>query len=145
MHRARRHAESPRLDMMPLIDVVFLLLTFFVFAMVLMVRINADDIRLPQASGGEPVEERVAAVIALSQEGGLTLDGAPFDAANLADRLADLGDAQIYVAPDVRAPVGELFTLLERLRDAGVNDFRFLRQTVDESAANEPTGAGGVP
>jgi len=39
--------------MMPMIDVVFLLLTFFVFAMVVMVRLDVSEIRLPIGRAGE--------------------------------------------------------------------------------------------
>ena len=38
MRPLRRSEHETRVEMMPLIDVVFLLLTFFIYAMVLMVR-----------------------------------------------------------------------------------------------------------
>ena len=44
---ARRQPIEPRLELTPLIDVVFLLLTFFVFAMVLSARLEVTDVRLP--------------------------------------------------------------------------------------------------
>ncbi|MCA9310975.1 MAG: biopolymer transporter ExbD [Phycisphaerales bacterium] len=114
---------------MPLIDVVFLLLTFFVFAMVLMVQVNAEGIHLPLASGGESVSERGSATIALNADGDFLLDGTPRPLAEIQAELESIGDRQLYVAPDVRAPVGRLFELVGVLKKAGIEDVKFIRQT----------------
>ena len=38
MHPIRRTEHETRIEMMPMIDVIFLLLTFFIYAMALMIR-----------------------------------------------------------------------------------------------------------
>ena len=43
MRPLRRSEHETRVEMMPLIDVVFLLLTFFIYAMVLMVRAEVQE------------------------------------------------------------------------------------------------------
>ena len=54
----RRGQHEMRLEIMPLIDVIFLLLTFFIYAMVLMVRLDIvplDPGTYASAEGAEPV------------------------------------------------------------------------------------------
>ena len=60
--RLRTTLTEPRLEMTPLLDVVFLLLTFFAFAMLVMVRADVVDVDLPvidpsgtTASGPAPI------------------------------------------------------------------------------------------
>ncbi len=53
MFRIRREYRSARLEMTPLIDVVFLLLTFFIYSFVVMVDARVAPMRLtPLATGG---------------------------------------------------------------------------------------------
>ena len=120
--------------MMPLIDVIFLLMTFFIFALVMMVQVNAEGVQLPRAASGEAVETSRAATITLNEEGEFQFDGEPLTIEDLESRLGDIGEGQVYIAPDVRAPVGRLFDLMGVLKRSGVTDFRFVRQT-DTSAA----------
>ena len=77
--------------MMPLIDVVFLLLTFFVFAMVLMVRLDVSDIRLPVgAAGDSPLERAPAITVTLSDEGELAVNGDPAEPDTIVQTLNEL-------------------------------------------------------
>jgi len=133
MQRVRRNTEGVRLDMMPLIDVVFLLLTFFVFAMVLMVRLDISEIRLPVARSGETQLERAPAItVALSTEGAIELNGEPTDAGNLIGSLRALiertPDADVFIAADEGSSTGDLFILMDTLKEAGITDLRFLRR-----------------
>ena len=55
MRSIRRHDLAPRVEMMPLIDVVFLLLTFFIYSFVMMVRAEVLPVVLtPLGTGGRP-------------------------------------------------------------------------------------------
>ena len=45
--KLRTSLHEPRLEMTPLLDVVFLLLTFFAFSMLVMVRADVVDVDLP--------------------------------------------------------------------------------------------------
>ena len=47
-------------ELTPLIDVVFLLLTFFILAAVLMVRVDVLGIRLPTLAAGTPLERQIS-------------------------------------------------------------------------------------
>lgn len=144
-----RHGTNlpePRLEMMPLIDVVFLLLTFFVFAMVLSARLEVTQIELPTvATGAESPEVARYVVLGLDEAGQLTLDGEPLEWADAGEAITGAiggGEgsepAQLLVAPDKRAPSGDLFRLVDLLQGLEIRDLKFLR----EPAAREESAPG---
>ena len=124
--------------MMPLIDVVFLLLTFFVFAMVVMVRLDVSDIRLPVGASGDAPLERVPAItVTLSQEGELAVNGEPADRDTIVLTLNELReatpDARVFIAADDTSSTGDLFALKDRLKSAGISDLSFLRRPAESA------------
>lgn len=118
-----------------MLDVVFILLIFFIFAMVLSKRFTVTDIRLP-ASGpgatGQPTPGD-AIIVSLKSGGGVSVNNTPTEMESLPDRLAELQrktpSARVYLAPDTSASSGELFRLMDTLAKAGVRDLRFLRKS----------------
>ncbi|MDP7029382.1 MAG: biopolymer transporter ExbD [Phycisphaerales bacterium] len=58
-----------RIELMPLIDVIFLILTFFVYAMVLMVRVDMVPVPLESYGSGESTEPDPAVAITLKLDG----------------------------------------------------------------------------
>ena len=152
MLRARRSSVSPSVEITPLIDVVFLLLTFFVFALIVTVRMDATDIRLPEVRSGErPTPTSRPIVVAMSAEGAVTLGETVLAKAedpigtqasqtilNALLESAGFANAGPSVAPppdlptlmlaiDEQARHGRILELLDSLRQAGVSDFRYLR------------------
>jgi biopolymer transport protein ExbD len=122
----RRHSPEPRLEMTPLIDVVFLLLTFFVFAIVLVVRAEVLDIMLPDLSTGQAPRPGAAITIALDADGSLYVNGEPTPREELIDRLRELRsadpDAALLMAADEAGRSGDLVRLWHELAQAGFPD-----------------------
>jgi len=58
-----------RIELMPLIDVIFLILTFFVYAMVLMVRVDMLPVPLESYGSGESTEPDPAIAVTLRLDG----------------------------------------------------------------------------
>ena len=82
MRPLRRTEHDTRIEIMPLIDVVFLLLTFFIYAMVLMVRAEVLPVPFESYISGEPATPKQAVSITIAVDGNLyvgtnvvTLDG----------------------------------------------------------------------
>ncbi len=69
MLRLRRADPDMRIELMPLIDVIFLILTFFVYAMVLMVRVDMVPVPLESYGSGESTEPDPAVAITLKLDG----------------------------------------------------------------------------
>lgn len=133
--------------MAPLIDVVFLLLTFFVFAMLLMVRAQVLDVTLPTLSAGAPAEDVESVTISLDDEGGTFVDGERVERDALIPavrtRLERMPGAKIYLAADTGGSSGDLLAVIDLLSRNGFGNFQ-LFGLPSEGAA--PGGsAGGSP
>jgi len=122
---------EPRLELLPLLDVVFLLLTFFIFVLVLTARLEVTEIRLPVAVSGGETKPGPSILLGLRADGSVTLDGAEVA---MADLLAAVTRAQaekpgstLYIAPDREARNAQLFALIDALAEGGIRDLRFLR------------------
>ena len=138
-----------RLELTPLIDVIFLLLTFFIFALVLMVRADVLGITLPELGTGTPAERAPAVEIAIDQSGVVRVAGetVELDAVGEAiDRALAEGDRGVRVAVDERAPSGVLVRVAEVLAQRGVASLDLVgRPAPARSAPIEPPPAGPVP
>ena len=75
---------------MPLLDVVFLLLTFFIYAMAVMVRVEALEVGLAPVAGGNGPGDAVQHVLRIEPAGELTYNDQPLDAAALDALLREL-------------------------------------------------------
>jgi len=114
---------------MPLIDVIFLLLTFFIFAMVLMVRADMLPFELQTYVSGEPATPSPAITISIDLDGDLFVDREPVTMDTVRDvvvhRAADQKDVRVYLAlaeglgTTDRGPV--LTGLWDELKDAGLD------------------------
>ncbi|MBC8309565.1 MAG: biopolymer transporter ExbD [Phycisphaerales bacterium] len=71
MRPIRRTEHDARIEMMPLIDVIFLLLTFFIYAMVLMVRAEILPVPLESYVSGTPAEPRPSISITIGVDGNI--------------------------------------------------------------------------
>jgi len=109
---------------MPLIDVVFLLLTFFIFSVALMVRADALDVTLPSVSAGEAVERTDVVAVTVLADGSVRVQGDAVGAGELTARAAALANegTRVLVAADADAPSGALLRVLDALAGAGVED-----------------------
>jgi biopolymer transport protein ExbD len=117
-----------RLSLTPLIDVVFLLLVFFMLTSTF-VRYTALDVSGGRA-GAASTELRDLAIIRLHGRGLMDLNAKPVSLGQLEDRLRDLaGERKLRVAvkPGQSASVQEIMELLERLHIDVVRDVVVVR------------------
>lgn len=132
MRPVRRHDHSPRVEMMPLIDVVFLLLTFFIYAMVVMVELKSSGVALVSVQGASDAVDETIVLLEVDGNGAVLLDGVAVADDELDGRLRELAgraDAPPLVvtlqAVDSAIDRGPgLMRLLDRIQQAGVVDIR---------------------
>jgi len=112
---------------MPLIDVVFLLLTFFIYALVLMVRAELLPMPLPEIGAATPADVAPAATISIDEAGNVYLDREAVPAtdliAALEARLADAPGLVVYLAAAETGDTDRLpvfLDLYDRLAAAGI-------------------------
>ena len=135
--RPRRHDDGMP-DVTPILDVVFILLIFFVLAAAF--AIHGDDIRLPQSStarvfAGKPIEIEIAADGALSSDHQpITLHDIGFLVRN--GNGADKTPKRILLKTDKEAPVGVFLSVVDAIRSHGGD-----RMVI----AAQPTSRGTAP
>ena len=117
--------------MMPLLDVVFLLLTFFAFALMVMVRADVLDVDLPVVEAGrQAANGPVPIVVSLTADGSYAINGVrvrdvPIEQAIHAAR-AERPEAPVVLEVDVASQSGQLIELVQMLRQAGIDSFSIL-------------------
>lgn len=126
--------EEPRLEIMPLIDVIFLLLTFFIFSIAMMVRADALDVTLPSVAAGEAVERTEIVSVTVLADGSVRVLGEPVSGAELGERVAQLAGegTRVLVATDERAASGALLRVLDALSAAGVENVGVVGRPADQ-------------
>jgi len=118
----RRTSQVPNLT--PLIDIVFLLLVFFMLTSHF-VQEQALNIDLPVADSGEAVSEDDQLEVVLTAEGRLLIDEHIVEADNLEavlrKQLAERREKLVRVRGDRGAPLGKAVTVLDAARQAGAD------------------------
>ena len=131
---------------MPLIDVVFLLLTFFIYAMVVLVQLKTSGLALASVEGSEKAQTDALVLVVLDRSGQVVIDGrvVPDDELD-AELSAMAGRPDLPpVVLTVEAGEGEFDrveryqALFGRIRRAGITEVRF-----PEFESGTPSGAPG--
>ena len=128
----RQRRDELSINLTPLIDVVFLLLIFFMVSSTFLDE-SAIEIRLPEASGKapDPVPQNLS--IAINAKGEWQIGDRTVPAGNRQHLGAELErqltpETELIVAADARAPHQAVMTLLDLSSQIGVNSLRFQAQ-----------------
>ncbi|WP_456450309.1 ExbD/TolR family protein [Hydrogenimonas sp.] len=124
-----RRRESLTQDMTPLVDVVFLLLIFFLVTTVFKKEELALLLNLPEGKEGEKVIDQREIVIELS-ESELAIGGKPVSFEVLDARLAGYTDKEkpVIVRIDENVRYKRIVRLFDLLEKHGLNNLQLLEQ-----------------
>ncbi len=120
------HLKQPkaRIEMLPLIDIVFLLLVFFIYAMLSMAVHHGMPVKLP-ASATAALDKESALSVTVKADGSLFIDQQPVALADLAQRLKEKtqpGETPgVLVFGDRSLSYQSLFHVLDHIRLAGID------------------------
>ncbi len=148
----RRPEYEARIEIMPLIDVIFLLLTFFIYAMVLMIRAELLPVEMQQFASGEAATPGPAVTISINREGELFVNRDPVTMETVLERLkaekAKDPETVIYIASEETGETDRLPTFLalyDQLAHAGL-DIRLVGRPKDtDSATARPVAPPSPP
>lgn len=126
MKIARSSIDPPRVEMLPLIDIVFLLLVFFIYAMLSMAVHRGLPVNLPQ-SGSVSLETEEAISVTIQAGSGnvqIFLDESPVTLEQLTLELrlksTDTQSPMVQIFADKTIPYQELFRVLDAVQNSGI-------------------------
>ncbi len=125
--RPSRQRRRGRIEIIPMIDVMFFLLATFMLASLAMQNLQSLRVDLPQGSAA-PLAAARSATLTVTRTGDLLLNRVPVTLETLAAALKPLlGPAHrmVVVAADNAAPNGVVVQALLRAREAGAEQFVF--------------------
>jgi biopolymer transport protein ExbD len=116
--------KRARIEIIPLIDIVFFLLATFVMVSMSMVRNQGIPVNLPQASSGAAIERKSTATVTIAESAALYLDKQNVTIGELKDRLTALWtadpDLRVVIQGDKNALLGSAVTVLDEIRNLGI-------------------------
>jgi biopolymer transport protein ExbD/biopolymer transport protein TolR len=131
------------INVTPLVDVMLvLLIIFMVITPMLQKGVSVDLARVNNPRTMQAADKEDATVLAITRDGKIFLgsDGITMDkiTAKVKDRVADKLDKTIYVKSDARAKYGDVVSVVDAVRAAGVDAIGLLAEKVQ---ARNPSAA----
>ena len=110
--------------MLPLIDIVFLLLVFFIYAMLSMAVHRGLPVSLPQSSSAD-IDKKLILSVSVKADGSIYIDREPVTIEDLRIRLQNrlqLGhEPGVLLFADRDLPYQKLFKVLDQVKLAGIS------------------------
>lgn len=135
----RRRRRKPKIEIIPMVDVMVLLLVFYILSSVALSHQHGIPVHLPRASTGEgsQVEE---VVVTIDRQGRFFLNKEPTSADELAEAvkklalsypggLAGLTDGNVVINADLGVEHGAVVAAMDELRSIGINNFAIATET----------------
>jgi biopolymer transport protein ExbD len=119
-----RNAKKARIEMLPMIDIVFLLLVFFIYAMLSMAVHRGLPVNLP-ASKTVKIDKKLVLAVTIRADGSIFVDKEPVEL----DRVTSVLQAKakgieqpgVLLFADRNLTYQVLFEVLDQIRKAGLN------------------------
>ena len=129
--RDRRAFGKPEVVIIPMIDIMFFLLVFFIMSTLYMVNIKTVDVNLPKAQSAQ-TQLNVTYLVTVRKDGSLWLEDQPIDADTLVQQARMESQKNPRFAVVVRADgdmnYSGVMELLDRFRQAGITRFGLAAQ-----------------
>ena len=129
--RDRRAFGKPEVVSIPMIDIMFFLLVFFIMSTLYMVNVKTVDVNLPKAQSAQ-TQLNVTYLVTVRKDGSLWLEDQPIDADTLVQQARMESQKNPRFAVVVRADgdmnYSGVMELLDRFRQAGITRFGLAAQ-----------------
>lgn len=113
--------RKARIEIVPMIDIMFFLLVFFVMAMLKMIPGSGIATQLPHSSTAVEVPHPKV-LVSLLKDGSIMIDGKPATLPDLSHQLAagDAAKTSVTIASDKGTSVQDLMAVMDACRTVGV-------------------------
>jgi biopolymer transport protein ExbD len=116
--------RKPRIEMIPLIDLMFLILVSFVYGVFFMSVHRGVLVTLPLSSTAK-IEKQLTLTLSIQADGAVFLDKEPVTFENLGEtlklRAAENKETGVLLFADKDLPYQKLYTVLDLIRMAGLS------------------------
>jgi biopolymer transport protein ExbD len=138
--KAKAPGAVSEINVTPLVDVMLvLLIIFMVITPMLQKGVSVDLARVHNPRLMTAADKEDATVLAITRDGKIYLgaDGISMDkvTAKVKDRVADKLDKTVYVKSDARAKYGDVVSVVDAVRAAGVDAIGLLAEKVQTRAS----------
>lgn len=127
----RRPRRSARIEMIPLIDIVFLLLVVFIYAMLSMTVHRGIRVDLPESITAE-VDRDQTFQVTVAADGAVYVELDAVDLSELTRRVAKAASAReeihVQVYAHERIPHGRIVEVLDSIRSGGVTSLSIMTE-----------------
>ena len=123
--RKSRERRKGRIEIIPMIDVMFFLLVTFMLASLSMQSLNSIRVNLPQGDAPN-LQHKEPVTMTITKDSRIFLDKTPVTLENMAFTLKPMlhaGDLGVVVNADNAAPEGTVVQAMLQARRAGVEHF----------------------
>jgi biopolymer transport protein ExbD len=116
--------RKPRIEMIPLIDLMFLILVSFIYGVFFMSVHRGVLVTLPLSSTAK-IEKQLTLTLSIQADGAVFLDKEPVTLENLGEtlnlRAAENKETGVLLLADRDLPYQKLYTVLDLIRMAGLS------------------------
>ena len=116
--------RKARIEIVPLIDIVFFLLATFVMVSMSMVKNQGVPVRLPAAATATAEDRKSSVTVTVAEGGNVYLDKEMLSMEEVKSRLAGLKAAdpelKVFINGDERAYFGHAVEILDEVRSLGI-------------------------
>jgi biopolymer transport protein ExbD len=137
--RSKRHA---RIEIIPLIDIVFFLLATFVMVSLSMVKNQGISVHLPSARTGVAQDHAESTTISITGTGEVffnkQLIGMPRLETSLRELIAQNPDPRVFINGDAKAEFGTAITVLDAVRKLGITKVAIQTQSTQKPPSSMP-------
>lgn len=128
--RSNRVARPPRLMIIPMIDIIFFLMVFFLFSTLQMVYQKSMPVNLPVASSSHQEAPKPVA-ITLMKDGTISIGDTVVGIEEIklrVEQLADKADTPVILRADENVEHGKVIKVMDEIKSAGVTKLSIATQ-----------------
>ncbi len=131
----QRPQKRARIEIIPMIDVIFFLLVFFMVSSLAMTRLNSFPVSLPKTStSSEAIQQNV--ILTIKKNGTLYINQAPTDLKSLGSQLAyemrHHPQDVVIINADEGVNYGRVIQVMDCAKQIGVRKFALATQSVPQ-------------
>ncbi|MGE5660589.1 MAG: ExbD/TolR family protein [Actinomycetota bacterium] len=112
--------NPPQINIVPMIDVIFAILTFFIMSTLYLTRSEGLPVNLPKAATGEIQPQSTPLTVSIDRQGNLALNRQPIQLETLATQLSALippnQQTVVVINADESVTHGRVIAVMDQLR-----------------------------